>query len=155
MSTIKPLKLGVKFNPAAIVLVYKDAKSNKLRSRSIPAKNIDILTDLKVFSKTFRMNEKHKKYFENINEKKFEKILFILQDHLKGYSLKESIERIKKNEVKKESEHDEEIEEDDEVDEFEDEDDEKEEEKNIKKGLKTNKGKIETDHGDDDEDFSF
>lgn len=101
------------------------------------------------------MNEKHKKYFENINEKKFEKILFILQDHLKGYSLKESIERIKKNEVKKESEHDEEIEEDDEVDEFEDEDDEKEEEKNIKKGLKTNKGKIETDHGDDDEDFSF
>ena len=149
--SLKPLKLGVRFNPSAIVLVYRDEKSKKLRQRVIPTRNIDILTDIKVFSKTFRMNEKHKKFFENISEKKLDKILFILQDHLKGYSLKESIDRVKKNENKKES--DVEIEDENYDDEDDDFEDEEEEDKEIKK--KMNKGKLETDVADDDEDFSF
>jgi centrosomal protein CEP19 len=153
-SNLKPLKLGVRFNPSAIILVYRDEKSKKLRERVIPARNIDILTDIKVFSKTFRMNEKNKKYFENISEKKLEKILFILQDHLKGYSLKESIDRVKKNENKKDSDEEEiEEEENQNYGEHDDFVDEEEEEKELKK--KVNKAKIETDVADDDEDFSF
>ena len=147
MTSIKPLKLGVRFDPAAIVLIYKDESSKKLHSRVFPAKDIDILTDLKVYSKTFCMIDKHKKYFEHINEKKLENVLFILQDHLKGYSLKESIARVKEKNleksVSKKQISDDEEEED--TDEFEDEE--------INSNKKPNQ-KIETEVIDD-EDFSF
>jgi centrosomal protein CEP19 len=149
MTSIQPLKLGLRFDPAALVLVYKDDATKKLRRRVIPTRNIDILTDIKVFTKTFRMNDKYKKYFENISEKRVEKVLFLLQDHLKGYSLKESISRFKKVEekvVKKDSDDDDEDESDD--GDFED---EEEEEEDVKK---RKQGKIET-YNVDDEDFSF
>ena len=93
-NSITPIKVGIKFDPPSILLVYRD--KGKLRSRQIPAKNVDILTDVTLYVEKFKENAKYKKYFEKIPHKKLEKIVFILQDNMKGYTLKESLLRSKK-----------------------------------------------------------
>lgn len=93
-SNITPIKLGVKFTPPSLVLIYND--KSKLRSRTVPVKELDILTDLGPFAEKFKSNEKNRKYFDKISAGKLEKQFFILQDFMKGYTLTESIERAKK-----------------------------------------------------------
>lgn len=92
--SITPIKVGIKFDPPSIILVYRD--KSKLRNRSIPAKNLDILTDLRLYVEKFKNEQKYKKYFEKVSNSKLEKMIFILQDNMKGYTLKESMERAKK-----------------------------------------------------------
>ena len=93
-SSITPIKLGIKFEPPAIVLYYRDKA--KLRSRLIPAKDVDILTDITLYVEKFKEKPKNKKFFEKISNKRIEKVVFILQDNMKGYTLKESLIRAKK-----------------------------------------------------------
>lgn len=93
-TSITPIRLGLKFDPSSIILVYRDR--SKLRNRTIPAKNLDILSNITLYVEQFKNNPKHKKYFEKISNNKLEKMFFILQDNMKGYTLKESLERAKK-----------------------------------------------------------
>jgi hypothetical protein len=95
-ANITPIKLGVKFKPPAIILIYND--KSKLRKRVIPAKEFDLLTDIRLYVENFKLDVKYRKYFEKIPHLKLEKIFFILQDNMKGYTLKESAERAKKYE---------------------------------------------------------
>jgi hypothetical protein len=62
---------------------------------------MDILTDIRLYTKSFKKDEKNKAYFEKISENKLEKLFFILQDNMKGYTLKESLQRAKKYDAKK------------------------------------------------------
>lgn len=93
-SNITPIKLGIKFTPPSILLIYND--KSKLRSRTVPIKDLDILTDLSLFAERFKSIDKNKKYFNKISTTKLEKHFFILQDYMKGYTLTESLERAKK-----------------------------------------------------------
>ena len=93
-NSIKPIKLGVKFEPASIILIYEE--NDKLRSRHIPTKNLDFLTDIHRYAEQFKENSRYKKYFEKVTLNKVEKILFILQDNMRGYTLQESLSRAKK-----------------------------------------------------------
>ncbi len=96
MGMLTPIKLGVKFEPPSIILVYRER--GKLRRRVIPVKNIDILTDVSIYAETFKKEAKYKKFFDRISLPKIEKIIFILQDNMKGYNLSESLQRAKKYE---------------------------------------------------------
>jgi hypothetical protein len=62
---------------------------------------MDILTDIRLYTKSFKKDEKNKVYFEKISENRLEKLFFILQDNMKGYTLKESLQRAKKYDSKK------------------------------------------------------
>lgn len=99
---LTPIKLGVRFDPPAIILVYRER--GKLRKRQIPTKNIDILTDVTEYAEKFKKDSKYKKFFERVSARKLEKIVFILQDNMKGYNLAESVERAKKFDPEPESE---------------------------------------------------
>jgi hypothetical protein len=94
MGMLTPIKLGVKFEPPSIILVYRER--GKLRRRVIPAKNIDILTDVPVYAESFKKDAKYRKFFDRISLAKIEKVVFILQDNMKGYTLAESLQRAKK-----------------------------------------------------------
>ncbi|CAF1144213.1 unnamed protein product, partial [Brachionus calyciflorus] len=93
-TSITPIKVGIKFEPPALVLVYRD--KSKLRNRTIPAKNLDILSDITLYSEKFKNDPKNKKYFEKITLNKLEKMFFILQSHMKGYTLDEGLDLAKK-----------------------------------------------------------
>ena len=90
---ITPIKLGVKFEPATIVLIYRDESA--LRMRRIPARNVDILTDVAAYALRFKSDAKYKRHFAKISNRKLEKLVFVLQDHMKGYTLAESVQRAK------------------------------------------------------------
>jgi centrosomal protein CEP19 len=103
-NSITPIKLGVKFDPPSIVLYYRD--KSKLRSRQIPCRDVDILTDVTLYVDKFKVNPKNKTYFEKVSNKRIEKVVFILQDNMKGYTLKESLQRAKKYDNRIESDDD-------------------------------------------------
>lgn len=94
MGSLTPIKLGVRFEPPAIILIYRE--KGKLRRRVIPTPNIDILTDVTLYSQAFKTNPKYKRFFDRVQTTKIEKIVFILQDNMKGYNLQESVDRAKK-----------------------------------------------------------
>ena len=104
-NSITPIKLGVKFDPPSVVLYYRD--KSKLRSRQVPCRDVDILTDITLYVDKFKANPKNKTYFEKVSNKRIEKIVFILQDNMKGYTLKESLQRAKKYDNRIESDDDE------------------------------------------------
>lgn len=101
-NTITPIKVGVKFDPPSVILVYRD--KSKLRSRTIPAKGVDILTDVRIYVQQFKNEPKNKVFFDKISNNKLEKIVFILQDNMKGYTLEESIVRAKKYDLSHDNE---------------------------------------------------
>ena len=103
-NSITPIKLGVKFDPPSVVLYYRD--KSKLRSRQVPCRDVDILTDVTLYVDKFKVNPKNKTYFEKVSNKRIEKIVFILQDNMKGYTLKESLQRAKKYDNRIESDDD-------------------------------------------------
>ncbi len=94
MNNITPIKIGIKFNPASLILVYRD--KTKLRSRQIPVKDVDILTEVYKYSENFKLDPKYRKYFDKIPVNRLAKLIFIIQDNMKGYTLEESLERTKK-----------------------------------------------------------
>jgi centrosomal protein CEP19 len=94
MNNITPIKIGIKFNPASLILVYRD--KTKLRSRQIPVKDVDILTEVYKYSENFKLDPKYRKYFDKIPVNRLAKLIFIIQDNMKGYTLEESLERSKK-----------------------------------------------------------
>lgn len=94
MNNITPIKIGIKFNPATLILVYRD--KTKLRSRQIPVKDVDILTEVYKYSENFKLDPKYRKYFDKIPVNRLAKLIFIIQDNMKGYTLEESLERSKK-----------------------------------------------------------
>ena len=100
-NSLTPIKLGVKFDPPAVLLYYRD--KSKLRSRLVPCRDVDILTDVTLYVEKFKANIKNKSYFEKVSNKRIEKIIFILQDNMKGYTLKESLLRAKKYDSRKDS----------------------------------------------------
>lgn len=93
-SSITPIKLGIKFSPASLILVYRD--KSKLRSRQIPVKNVDILTDVHMYAENFKLDQKYRKYFDKIPVNRLIKLIFMIQDNMKGYTLEESLQRAKK-----------------------------------------------------------
>lgn len=119
--SVTPIKLGVKFEPPSILLYYRD--KGKLRSRLIPCRDVDILTDITLYVEKFKSKPKNKSYFDKIANKRIEKVIFILQDNMKGYTLKESLVRAKKYDDSKEEDK---IKDNDDDDDFHDTDDESE-----------------------------
>jgi hypothetical protein len=91
---IVPLKLGIRIDQQALILIYKDLQTNKTRKRIMPMKDsINILTDTNDLAKKLKEQIKYKFYLNKVNDKRIEKCLFLLQDSLKGYKLDESLER--------------------------------------------------------------
>ncbi len=99
MNSITPIKLGIKFSPPYLILVYRD--KSKLRSRQIPVKNVDILTDVHMYAENFKLDQKYRKFFDKIPVNRLIKLIFMIQDNMKGYTLEESLERTKKFEENK------------------------------------------------------
>ena len=98
-ANITPIKLGVKFHPPALILIYNE--KSKLRKRAIPVKSFDLLTNIQLHVEKFKLSPKYRKYFEKIQNLKIEKMFFILQDNMKGYTLEESKRRAEKYEDSK------------------------------------------------------
>lgn len=92
---IEPLKLGVKFSPPKLVLLYRDGRSGKMHRRSMPLRQMNKnKRDLDRLVADLVQDPNHHRYLKNIPQHQILRMVNIIQDHMKGISLEESLAAI-------------------------------------------------------------
>ncbi|XP_078694620.1 centrosomal protein of 19 kDa-like [Branchiostoma floridae x Branchiostoma belcheri] len=89
-------KCGIRFDPPALFITYTDKSAGKTRCRTMPIRNFTKTSTVTRFVEDFRKNPRHKKFLENVPKSQLEKLLRLLQDNLRGMSLDESLNEIRK-----------------------------------------------------------
>jgi len=94
---IEPLKLGVKFTPPKLVVLYRDGRSGKTHRRSMPLRRLNKnLKDLDMLVADLVEDPNHHRYLKNIPKHQILRMMNIIQDHMKGISLENSLGAIAK-----------------------------------------------------------
>ncbi|KAI8770842.1 Centrosomal protein of 19 kDa [Biomphalaria glabrata] len=91
--TLQILKCGVRFDPPALVLNYKDRKTGKLRSRSMPLRNFNKNSGIDRIMQELESNPRHSKFIRLMSPAQLQRLLTIVKDKLNGLSLEASIAR--------------------------------------------------------------
>ncbi|KAM9848776.1 centrosomal protein of 19 kDa [Aulostomus maculatus] len=89
--TFEAKRCGVQFSPPAIVLLYENKQTNKVRKRVIPVRNFSKYSDYSVAAERLKNHPRHKDYLENVSQSQLERLHIILRDHLQGFSLEHSL----------------------------------------------------------------
>lgn len=92
-STLQLLKCGVRFEPPALVITYKDWKSSKLRRRSMPLRSFSKNSKVETVVRELRENPRHTRFVQLLTEAQLHRLLTITKDKLSGLSLEASIAR--------------------------------------------------------------
>ncbi|CAH1781803.1 unnamed protein product [Owenia fusiformis] len=92
-------KCGIRFDSPAIVITYIKKDSGKLHRRTMPLRNFNKHSNIKKTTEELKNNPRHKQYLEKISIIQLEKLIGIIQDKLKGISLKKSLETHKQLET--------------------------------------------------------
>ena len=86
-----PKKCGIRFTPPALVLVYEDiSKQNKLRKYVMPVRNFRTSSSVSFVAQ--QLKQRHEKMLGSVSIIQVEKMLRILQEHLKGTDINEAVE---------------------------------------------------------------
>ncbi|XP_041066493.1 centrosomal protein of 19 kDa [Carcharodon carcharias] len=89
-----PRKCGVKFKPPAIVLIYEDENTKKIRRRLIPVRNFSKFSDCSQAAEQMKNNPRHQVYLNRVSQQQLQKLHQLLRDSLNGLSLDQSLETI-------------------------------------------------------------
>ncbi|XP_040283691.1 centrosomal protein of 19 kDa [Bufo bufo] len=93
----KAKKCGIRFEPAAIILVYEKTEG-KSRQRIMPIRNFSKFSDCTRAAEQLKNNPRHRQYLEGVSLKQLERLYKLVKAHLKGESLEVSLELIQKEE---------------------------------------------------------
>uniref|UniRef100_V9L3S6 Centrosomal protein of 19 kDa n=1 Tax=Callorhinchus milii TaxID=7868 RepID=V9L3S6_CALMI len=94
--TYTPKKCGVKFKPPAIILIYEDEKTKKIRQRSMPVRNFSKFSDCSRAAEELKNNPRHKPFLGGVSLQQLQKLYQLLRNSLSGLSLDRSLEIIHK-----------------------------------------------------------
>ena len=82
---------GVKFKPLSLVISYTDISTNKFRCRQIPVRNFKQNSNTSLFAEQIKTNQRHKSLLKDVPLIQIEKMLLIMQAHLKGKAVEEAV----------------------------------------------------------------
>lgn len=85
-------KCGVRFDPPSIMITYV-TDTGKLHRRTMPIRNFKKTSGISRTAEDLRQS--HKKYLESMPTRQLEKLLTLIQDHMKGISLNDSLKKNK------------------------------------------------------------
>jgi len=91
--TLQLIKCGVKFEPPALVMSYKDLKTNKLRHRSMPLRNFTKNSSIERTVEDLKSNSRHFRYIRLFAPAQLQRLLTIIKDKISGLSLEASVAR--------------------------------------------------------------
>lgn len=92
---VEPLKLGVKFSPPKLVILYRDGRSGKTHRRSMPLRQMNKnRKDLERLVTDLVEDPNHHRYLKNVPRHQILRMMNVIQDHLKGIPLAESLDAI-------------------------------------------------------------
>ncbi|XP_023646309.1 centrosomal protein of 19 kDa isoform X1 [Paramormyrops kingsleyae] len=80
-------RCGVKFSPPAIVLIYEDADTGKMRQRIMPVRNFSKFSDCSRAAERLKNSLRHSPYLEGVSQEQLERLHTVLRDHLLGRPL--------------------------------------------------------------------
>ena len=89
--SIELLKLGVRFSPPTLVLLYKNEKA-RTRQRSMPIR--DLTKESDCYNLAARLKKRHEKYIGSLQTVRIEKFLRLLQETMRGRTLDEALKAI-------------------------------------------------------------
>lgn len=93
MEDIAIQKCGVKFDPPAIVVMYSDNGSDKVRRRTMPLREFTKTSDVEKAVAELRSNPRHERYVSQIPKSQLSRLVTIIRDKLNGLSLEASLAR--------------------------------------------------------------
>jgi len=91
--TLQLIKCGVRFDPPALVISYKDWKTSKLRRRSMPLRNFGKHSSVDRTVDDLKSNTRHSRYVRLLSAAQLQRLLTIIKDKLSGLSLEASVAR--------------------------------------------------------------
>ncbi|XP_030072076.1 centrosomal protein of 19 kDa [Microcaecilia unicolor] len=92
-------KCGIRFQPPAIVLIYKEQAKEKDRQRIMPVRNFSKFSDCIRAAEQLKNNPRHKQFLERVSLQQLEKLCAVLKGHLQGQNLTESLQKIQQETV--------------------------------------------------------
>ncbi|KAJ9578197.1 hypothetical protein L9F63_005586 [Diploptera punctata] len=93
--TIVAKKCGIRFTSPALILVYEDvSKKNKLRKYIMPIRKFKDNSNASFVAENLKL--RHKTMLECVSTIQIEKMLRILQEHLKGNDINQTLETVNK-----------------------------------------------------------
>ncbi|KAG8445526.1 hypothetical protein GDO86_010335 [Hymenochirus boettgeri] len=93
------MKCGVRFEPPAIILLYEDTTTGKSRQRIMPIRNFSKFSDCSRAAEQLKNNPRHRDYLDCVSLRQLEKLYKLLKGHLKGESMKVTLEYIQREET--------------------------------------------------------
>ncbi|MBN3300649.1 CEP19 protein, partial [Amia calva] len=84
-------QVGVRFNPPAIVLIYENEATKKMRKRVMPVRNFWKFSDCSKAAERLKNTVRHSAYLQSVSMKQLERLHVILRDRLLGRSLEQSL----------------------------------------------------------------
>lgn len=90
-----PKKCGIRFSPPALILVYEDKlRENKLRKCVMPIRNFRTTSNVNFMAQDLKL--RHEKPLHSVPSIQVEKMLRILQEHMKGTDLFHAVQIVNK-----------------------------------------------------------
>lgn len=90
-----PKKCGIRFSPPALILVYEDKlRKNELRKRIMPIRNFRTSSSVNFVAQDLKL--RHEKVMQSVSTLQVEKMLRVLQEHMKGAELFEAVQIVSK-----------------------------------------------------------
>lgn len=90
-----PKKCGIRFSPPALILVYEDKlRKNKLRKHVMPIRNFRTSSSVNFVAQDLKL--RHEKIMYCVSTIQVEKMLRLLQEHMKGTVLLEAVQIVNK-----------------------------------------------------------
>lgn len=88
-------KCGIRFSPPALILVYEDkVRNNELRKRVMPIRNFRTSSSVNFVAQDLKL--RHEKIMQSVSTMQVEKMLRVLQEHMKGTELLEAVQIVSK-----------------------------------------------------------
>ena len=98
MATVTPYevkKCGVRFDPPAVVVLYKIIKTGKLHRRTMPLRSFSKNSGVARYADELKSTSRHQKYLESVPKHQLEKLIMIVKDKLNGVTLEDSLQKNK------------------------------------------------------------
>ncbi|XP_034239752.1 centrosomal protein of 19 kDa-like [Thrips palmi] len=89
--TQKMRKLGIRFDPPSLVLIYSNDKM-KLHQRVMPVRNFNAGSNVNFFAT--QLKQRHEEFLHSVPLISIEKMLRILQEHIRGSPLESILKNI-------------------------------------------------------------
>jgi centrosomal protein CEP19 len=90
-----PKKCGIRFSPPALILVYEDkSRKDKLRKHVMPIRSFRTSSSVNFVAQDLKF--RHGKILHTVSTVQVEKMLRVLQEHMKGSELLEALQIVNK-----------------------------------------------------------